>query len=64
MLRICTRVGGRKVDVGATGVKVAWKTLVTAPWIVASGSAGRGASVSWQVCGGEGMVQKLSLIGL
>ena len=52
------------VDVGATGVKVAWKTLVTVPWIVASGSAGRGASVSWQVCGGEGMVQKLSLIGL
>ena len=64
MLRICTQVGGRVVDVGITGVKVAWKTLVTVPWIVASGSAGSVASVSWQVCGGEGMVQKLSLIGL
>ena len=48
------------VDVGATGVKVAWKTLVIVPWIVASGSAGRGcecvvAGVWWRGNGAEAL---------
>ncbi len=54
------RVGGKVVSVGEARVKVAWKTLVTSPWGVASGSGEGSVGVSWQVCGGEGMVQKLS----
>ena len=57
-------VGGGVVSVGGARMKVAWKILVTPPWGGTSGPGGESASVSWQVCGGEGMVQKLSLIGL
>ena len=64
MLRICTRVGGRTVGVGETGVKVVWKIRVVAFRRVANGSVRGGAGVSWQMCAGMGMVQKLSMIGL